>query len=263
MNSRRTVIIAAALILAALAFFGNVYYLNGAQQRAYHNAKLVDVYVVKKAIPKGLDGASAISQDYIQLGVIPQQYRPGSAIAKGNINDIKSKVAINALSPGQIVVDGQFVDASVAQVTFAQRVPPGQVAITVSVDQVHGVAGLLMPGDKVDVFVLGKQSGGNGAPTGQIMYQNVNILAIGTNAAPQAGDTNTTKAQSTAADNGLITFAVPLDAADRIALVTSGGGTDSIYLALVPPDNQPETNLPNYTGDNVLNNLPPTPYPNQ
>jgi Flp pilus assembly protein CpaB len=279
-NSRRTVIIVAALVLAALAFFGNVYYLDGAQQRAYKNAKLVDVWVVKKSIPKGLDGSDAIAQNYVQLGEIPQQYRPGSAIGKGDIDQIKGNVAINTLSPGQILVGGQFVSPTVAQVTFAQRVPAGQVAISVSVDQVHGVAGLLMPGDKVDMLVTGKEdpkdptscgwvnpsptqsnSSGLTVPCAQVLYQNVNILAIGNSAAPQVGDTTATTAASSA-NSGLITFSVPLAAAQHIAVVSGDGGNTAIYLALVPADSQPLTSgLSDLNLNNAFNNLPSTGTP--
>ena len=58
------------------------------------------------------------------------------------------------LVPGQVVVDGMFVDQATAFVTFSERIPVDQVAVTVSVDQVHGVAGLLVPGDKVNLMVV-------------------------------------------------------------------------------------------------------------
>ncbi len=266
MNSRRTVIIAAALALAAIAFFGTVYYLNTAQRRAYKNAELVEVFVVKKPIPKGLAGDAAISQDYVARGEMPLQFRPGSAIK--DIDDIKNKVAINALSPGQVVVDGQFVDANVAQVTFAQRVPTGQVAVTISVDQVHGVAGLLMPGDKVNILVSQPESGNDKKTVMRVLYQNVNILAIGSKPAPQAGDAGAAAAkggnsQQATGDSGLITFAVPLDAAQRIALAASGaGGGSALYLTLVAPDNAPVNPVPAPTAsDNFFNSVPLTPYP--
>jgi len=255
------VIIAAALALAVVAFFGNVYYLHGAQQRAYDNAKLVKVFVVKKAIPKGTDGGQAIAQDYVQQGDIPQQYRPGSAIT--DINDIKNKVALNDLSPGQVVVNGMFVDQNVAQVTFAQRVPPGQVAVTVSLDQVHAVGGLLRAGDKVDMLVV--DSSDQSKASVSVMYQNVNILAIGSNAAPQAGETTTASKTSGSsqqtADSGLITLAVPLDAAQHIVVATTA--PLALYLTLVPPDNQPVSPKPGVVATpNVLNNVGLTPYPN-
>ena len=263
MNSRRTVIIVAAVILAALAFLGNVLYLNNVKSEAYGDVKLVKVSVVKKAIPKGLSGDQALSQEYIRSGEIPQEYRPGSAIT--DANDIKNKVAIADLSPGQVLVDGQFVDPNVAQVTFAQRVPAGQVAISISVDQVHGVAGLLVPGDKVDMLVTTKDPNDDTKVTMQTMYQNVNILAIGTQAAPQAGDTAAATGETTAAgDTGLITFAIPLDAAQRIALASSSADSGaSLYLALVPPDNTPIERPAGITpGDLIPGGLPLTPYPN-
>ena len=69
-------------------------------------------------------------------------------------------------STGQILVDGMFADQIDNQITFAGRVPddcgatdpptnkPEQcVAITISVDQVHGVAGVIVPGDNVNILV--------------------------------------------------------------------------------------------------------------
>ncbi len=258
-------IIVAALALAAVAFIGNVLYLNKVKEAAYDDAQLVKVYVVKQPIPKGLAGEQAISQDYVRVGEMPQEYRPGSAVS--NIDDIKNKVAINALSPGQVVVDGQFVDPNVAQVTFAQQVPAGQVAISISVDQVHGVAGLLLPGDKVNILVSTTDRNDEKRKIMNVMYQNVNILAIGTKTAPQAGavakEESETATQTTAADSGLITFSVPLEAAQRIALAHTGAdGGSSIYLALVSPDNTPVDPRPAPVDSySILNDLPVTPYP--
>lgn len=262
MNSRRTVIIAAALILALLAFVGNVIYLKNAQHRAYDNAQLVKVYVVKKEIPKGLTGDIAASQGYVEKGEIPQQFYPSSAIK--DINDIKNnKVAIAGLSVGAVVVNGNFVDASVAQVTTAQQVDAGNVAITISVDQVHGVAGLLTPGDKVNLIVTGADASKPDLTTAQVLYQNVKILAIGAKTAPQTGDTSgaANKAPAAEAASGLITFSVPLDAAQRIALAASNStGGSSIYLTLVPPDSDPVAGLGQMKSTDLFNNLPLTPY---
>jgi pilus assembly protein CpaB len=119
-----------------------------------------------------------------------------------------------------------FVEPRVAQVTAAQRVPAGNVAVTVSTDQVHGVAGLLVPGDKVNVMV-------NIDDVQHVLLQNVPILFIGSQGAPQAGDTG----EVTNPGSDLITFAVPQLDATRIAYASSQPG--GLYLALVPPDNQP------------------------
>jgi len=251
-------------VLALVAGIGAASFLQSAKKSAYGDVKLVSVYKVAKPIPKGLAGEQALSQNYIQKSEIPQEFRPGTAVT--DPNDIKNKVSINELAPGQVLVDKQFVDANVAQVTFAQRVPAGQVAVTISVDQVHGVAGLLMPGDKVNLLVSRPDKADEKNVEMQVMYQNLNILAIGTKAAPQAGDaaaSASTKGAATTGDSGLITFSVPLEAAQRIALAagsTSGGS--SVYLTLVPPDNGAAERPAPVNTNTVLANLPLTPYDN-
>lgn len=239
-SPRRTIILIVAIGLAAVAAFATFTWLNGVQDRAYAHAKRVQVFVVKKDVPKGTAGEQALSSELVKAGSAPQEFRPATALT--DINAIRGKVALTNLSAGQIVVDGMFVDPKVAQVTAAQRVPAGQVAVTVNVDQVHGVAGLLTPGDKVNIMIAG--------PDGKerFLYQNVNILFIGTNAAPQPGETQAT----TAAASNLITFAVPPAAAERIAIA------GALYLTLVPPDNQPVAVPP--ADPNSLLSGPLTPY---
>jgi pilus assembly protein CpaB len=227
-GSRRTVVLIAAVVVAAIAAFATFQYLDGVQERANKGAKLVKVFVVKKDIPKGFPAEQAIAEEYVKEDSIQEKFRPTTALV--NLDTVKGKVALLPLSSNQVLVEGQFVDPRVEQITNSQRIPEGQVAITVSVDNVRGVAGLLVPGDKVDLIVAAADDAG--VPSQRLLFQNVNILFIGSRAAPQPGD------QRAAANPGsdLITFAVPLIAAERIIFAANSGG---FYLALVPPDNQP------------------------
>ena len=238
MGDRRTIIVVIAAVLAALAALTGYGYLRSADQRAFKGAVEVQVFTVDKDIPKGTTGDQAISSA-IKASKIPAKFRPTTALT--SLDSIKGKVALTALSVNTVLVDGQFVDPRQAQVTFAQRIPAGSVAITVSVDQVRGVAGLLVPGDKVDIMVA------EGASQ-RLLYQNVEVIAIGTTAAPQAGDT----AAATNPGSGLITFAVPPAAAQRIVFAAQNGG---LYLALVPPDNQP-VNIPPANAGNLFSGGP-------
>lgn len=225
MTPRRTIILVVAIVVAAVAAFATYAWLNGVQDRAYSDAKLVQVYKVTKDIEKGQSGDQALESESIKADKAPEEFRPATALT--NINVIRSKVALTKLSAGQIVVDGMFVDPRVAQVTASRRIDPGRVAVTVSADQVQGVAGLIVPGDKVDIMV---------SSTNQtnMLFQNVEVLFIGKTAAPEAGDTQVV--EPTASD--LITFSVPPQAAAKIILATRAGDA-RIHLALVPPDNQP------------------------
>lgn len=223
MGSRRTLLVFVAIALAVVAALANFLYVRGIESRAFDNARMVEVFVASGEIPKDTPGEQAAAAA-IKADRIPAKFRPGNAIT--SLDELKGLVSLSTLSPNTVIVRGQFVEPRAAQVTFSQRIPAGNVAITVSVDQVRGVAGLLVPGDKVNILVDVNK-------VRVVLYQNVPIIAIGTTAAPQPGETN----QVQNPGSGLITFAVPPDAASRIAhAATQSGG---LYLTLVPQDNEP------------------------
>src|SRR5689334_3483021 len=151
MRPSRTVIVIAAVVAAVLAAAGANAFLSGSDARAYKGATLVKVYKVTKDVPKGFSGDDAITKEFVKADQMPQEFRPGTALT--DINALRGKVALTNLSANQVLVDGMFVDPRVAQVTAAQRIPTGQVAVSVSFDQVKAVAGLLVPGDKVNIMV--------------------------------------------------------------------------------------------------------------
>jgi pilus assembly protein CpaB len=246
MRPSRTIIVIAAVAAALLAGTAASAFLSGSDARAYKGATLIKVYKVVKDVPKGFSGDEAIATEKVRADQIPQEFRPGTALT--DVNALRGKVALTNLSANQVLVDGMFVDPRVAQVTAAQRIPSGQVAISLTFDQVHAVAGLLTPGDKVNIMI----DLGGGEMT---LYQNVNILFIGSTAAPQAGDTAAVAAP--AAGSNLITFAVPQEAANRLAWAYKKDA-GSIHLSLVPPDYQPKA-IPQSNGSNVLD-TPLTPY---
>src|SRR3954470_24551532 len=238
MNSRRTIIIVLAVAVAAVAAVANVTYLDNVQNKAYGNAKRVYVYRVKKDIQKGMRGEDAATKAFFEKKEIPQEFLPGNALP--DPDQVKGKVALANFSAGQVLVDGMFVDPIKAQTTTRDRILPGQVAFTVSVDQVHGVGNLLFPGDQVNIMVRDDKQ------QMRLLYQNVDILFIGTSGAPQAGETK----EVTNPGSGLITFAAPQDAAQRIVLASQGEG--GIYLALVPRNNKPVASPPVVTKDNLF-----------
>jgi len=229
-------IVAVAAVLAALAAASTFVYVRGIESRAYNGAREVEVFVVAKDIPKGMPGEQAANQGFVKASRIPAKFRPGTALTK--IDSLAGKVALAPLSVNTVLVDGQFVDPRQAQVTFSQKIDAGNVAITVSVDQVRGVAGLLVPGDRVNILV----ADGNSQ---RVLFQNVEIIAIGTTAAPQPGETQAVANPG----SGLITFQVPPADASKIAYAAQQGG--GLYLTLVPKDNQ-AVQIPPISANNLF-----------
>jgi pilus assembly protein CpaB len=257
LSARRTLILIVAIALGTVAAVSTVLYLNTVQSRANGNAKLVRVYKIAKNIPKNTTGDAALANGAIVAGSIPKQYYPLSAVT--SLDVIKGKVAPLDLAAGQILVDDEFVTPAAAQTSFSTtNVPTGQVAITISVSPVEAVAGLIVPGDKVDLmgtFTTGTANPNSGATAPSyehFFYQNVNVIAIGTTAAPTAGNTGAV----TNPGSTLFTFAVPAEAAERIVLAST---RNQIYMALVPPDNSP-TPIPPVQGGDVDAAATLTPY---
>lgn len=271
MSSRRTLILIAAVVVGAIAAYALFTYIGGIEDEANDNAERVKIYKIVQDIPKGTFGDEAFAQGLIEEDVIAKEYRPATAI-----NDpaaIDGLVAISDLPANQVVVSNQFVSQAESLSTFSSLLKNNEVAITVSIDQVRGVAGLLVPGDFVNLMVTGAGAtegdtadpGTGGAAVytqpARYLFQKVQILAVGQTRKLDPGETAATNPDGTpvtSTSSGMLTFALPATAAQQIASVEGG----SFYLTLVPKDYQPtplpplDTNapLPGETADQL------TPY---
>jgi hypothetical protein len=160
-------ILIAAVVVGALSAFLVYNYVNSADSRARSNARQVQVLKVAKDIPKGKTGREMQDAGAIVTAEIPAEFKPVTAITDPSI--IQDKVAVANYTTGQILVDGMFADPIENQITFAGRVPndcapagtsgstSGKavqcVGITISVDQTKGVAGVIVPGDTVNILI--------------------------------------------------------------------------------------------------------------
>ena len=251
MSSRRTLILIAAALVGAIAAYALFTYVGGIEDEANDNAERVKIYKIVQDIPKGTFGDEAFTQGLIKEDVIAKEYRPATAITQPS--EIDGLVAISDLPANQVVVSNQFVSQAASLSTFSSLLKNNEVAITISVDQVRGVAGLLVPGDFVNLLVTtptadaANPEAGGGAVTGggavysqpaRMLLQKVQILAVGQTRKLEPGETAATNADGTTAataTSGLITFAVPQLAAQQIASVEGS----QYYLTLVAKDYQP------------------------
>jgi pilus assembly protein CpaB len=245
-SSRRTLILIAAVVVGAIAAFALWTYVGGIEDEANDNAERVEIFKIVQDIPKGTFGDEAFAQGFIEQDNIAKEYRPATAITSPS--QIDGLVAISDLAANQVVVTNQFVTQQDSLSTFSQLLRNNEVAITISVDQVRGVAGLLVPGDFVNILVTGTEAGapaegeeGAGVFTqpARFLFQKVQILAIGQSRQLEPGETAETTPEgepaATTAETGLITFVVPAEAAQQIASVPGG----SFYFTLVARDYQP------------------------
>jgi pilus assembly protein CpaB len=275
-SSRRTLILLGAVgvgLVAALLLYN---YVSGIEDKNREEQEPVTAFVAKRDIPQSFDATQAFDAGDIEEGEIARKFLPNDAIA--NKDDIEGKVAILNISPGTVITKGMFADPVTAGVSFRSRLQdPTHVAVTIRVDEVRGVAGLLAPGDDVNILVQTKLVPGVVVTPEDIeavttpttteedvctvflayfcgeeqgpsvfLYQKVNILAVDTLAQLQPGEATPEQPEgnTTQTFTGLVTFNVPPDAAAVITSVPD----EAIYLTLLAKEYQPSIDWPQRAG---------------
>ena len=142
----------------------------------------VTVLVAKEDIPKG----SVISAGVIGTQIVPENYVQPQAVT--SFDRIADMVTTADISKGEQISLTKLVSAKQAGGgALSGLTPAGKRAVTILVDNISSVAGMLKPGDYVDVMAAlqvpvqvaeGKQEGQLGILP---LFQNVLVLAVGQN----------------------------------------------------------------------------------
>jgi len=106
----------------------------------------------------------------------PTQALPAGAFAKvGDLLSGGSRVVLAAIEPNEPVLALKVTGAG-QRATLSALVAPGMKAVTIRVNDVEGVGGFVLPGDRVDV-ALTRQIDKASAST-EVVLQNARVLAI-------------------------------------------------------------------------------------
>ena len=221
MGNRRTLIAAAAIVLAAASGFGVYIYVGSADKRAEGQVQLVQAFVAAGQIPKGMTGDAALAEGLIEPARVLRGSVPPSAVTDSGF--LSGKVAAATIETKQFITDATFVQPSEGGGgSLASTIGSSdKVAVTISVSAERGVANAIAPGDRVDILVVA--DGG-----ASVLLERVKVLAVGQETALSAGGTNG-QPSSTAAGSGLITFELSPD--EALAVV---GAQGTVYLTLRP-----------------------------
>jgi len=164
---------ALAVAIAAIAAYLLYDYLKGEEKRVSEAVATERVVVAATEIPVG----SAINITQIKTVDWPKTNIPQGALL--STDQATSRIAIQTFMPGDPIVEGKLVPKEGAPFSIlTYKIPEGHRAMTVSVDQVAGVAGFINPGNIVDV-VLTASPPGSSQSISKIVLQNVPVLAVG------------------------------------------------------------------------------------
>jgi pilus assembly protein CpaB len=187
--NRSWVILIGAVVFGGLAVFAASRYIS--QTLAVERAKLapqvemVDVVVAKGNIERG----SSIGSENMAVRPMPKEYVPGTAVTPEMFANVEGARLSVDMRGGEVLLRGTLEGAD--ESTFAHKVRDGVRAMTVSVDEVNSISGLLQPGDRIDLFFTARppRSGVNQSPeTTMVLMQNITLLATGRQVRPSIGD---------------------------------------------------------------------------
>jgi pilus assembly protein CpaB len=104
---------------------------------------------------------------------------PQEAISAGNftkLEDVIDRVVIQPLYTGEILIEKRLTQHAGGS-PLAAVIERGKRALTVRVNDVIGVAGFLLPSNRVDVVSTKRQSGGR-KTTSKTIVENLKVLAV-------------------------------------------------------------------------------------
>jgi pilus assembly protein CpaB len=229
-SNRRTLMAAAAIVLALVAGIGVYLYAAGADSRAQEDASLVDALVANSDIAKGTTGAEVIQAGLVTKEKVAKGSVPASMVT--SIDDLSDRVAAGPINAKQFITQASWVSAeNGVGGAFSQSIAAQDlVAVTVTVDADHGVANQITPGDHVNIATTVTDADGN-AVTGYLM-DNVKVLAVGSSTVQQAAPA-ATDATTAPQNSGVLTFEVTQ--ADALRVIAANTGASKLYLVLLPP----------------------------
>ncbi len=163
------------LVLAGVGVFLVIQYLQTKEGELGLSAELVPVLVANADIPAytKLDRAMI---DYVE---VPKKYLQPSVLR--NPAQIDKRVSLIPLLKGEQILATMLSDQA-QSAGLALKIRKGFRAVSVGVDAISGVSGLLKPGDKVDVigtFDLTRKN--NLEKRAFTIMKNIAVLAVGQN----------------------------------------------------------------------------------
>ncbi len=123
---------------------------------------------------------ATITDGMLKIHQVPMNYVPENAIKPGYKDYILGqKAAFNVKHGGYLLWTDIFIEK---KVILSQTLLPGERAITIHIDDVSGINGLIEPGDSVDILasfdVPGKDYSSTKSLT-KVLLQDVIVLAVG------------------------------------------------------------------------------------
>ncbi|HEX3708488.1 MAG TPA: Flp pilus assembly protein CpaB [Pseudolabrys sp.] len=215
MRASTIVMIGFAVVFGLLAvFIAQVWLNNQADMRAknFNANKKPELTQTIVVAAKPLRFGTELSAAMLREVPWPKQAVPAGAFAKiGDLLNGGRRVVLTAIEPNEPVLALKITGPG-QRATLSALVKQGMKAVTIRVNDVEGVGGFVLPGDRVDV-VLTRQID-KGSATTEVVLQDARVLAV-----DQIADERAAKAAVAKS----VTLEVNTVAAQKVWLASSVG----------------------------------------
>lgn len=223
--SLRTILIGVFALVFGVAAAVGVFLITRARI-ARPEAELVPVVVASADVPRG----QSLTEDLLELRRWPKDSVPEGAISE--ISAALERTVLSPLARGELLLEAKLA-AKGAGRGLAAIIPPGMRAVTIQTPNIAtGVAGFILPGNKVDVLLTltgTRADDPTGGGSTIVLLQNVEILAVDQRIdAPQGNRVDPKELRS-------ITLMV---SPAHAALLDLGQNKGTLHLALRNPADQ-------------------------
>lgn len=166
------IVLGVALAIGGVAAFSARSYLNARLHAIENNGKgkTTMVVVAKMDVEKG----ARLSTSNVAVREIPSEYAHSSAVAPSQFDRVEGQALAFPVKSGEMILWGLL--ESHKPPTFSARVTPGRRAMTVPVDEINSISGMIEPGDTIDLIVTLDQQG---AKHTYPLLQNALVMATG------------------------------------------------------------------------------------
>jgi pilus assembly protein CpaB len=163
----------------------------------------------------------------ITAAMLATTERPATQIDPDSLVDPKAavgKYSLVTIPSGSVLTATRI--GSAAAFALPSRLPLGMRAVSISIDKVKGVAGLIQPGDRVDVIAVPPRTG-NEEPIASAILRGVLVLAMG-------NELETARATPSPDNQNLTTVTLSLTP-KQVDLLAAADMYTTLRLSLRPP----------------------------
>ena len=220
-NTRKNwIVLAVALTLGGLAAYAASNYL--AERMAEIDARATDMDMVQVVVAKtSLPAGTSITPHTVAVREIPRPWAHSGAITPDQFSRAESLVLAYPAAVGEAVLWAQLEGRRAP--TFSARLQSGQRAVTVPVDEISSLSGMVEPGDRIDIVVSARNETRNFTFT---LLQSIPVLATGSRV-----DADTRDAQGQPLSYTTITLDTSPEDAKRIIAAREIGRVTALLRA--------------------------------